>query len=117
MSSNALFFGWNRSIPGREGHSAEHFTQFSQWLTDQQKKGQITRFSPVFLQPHGGDLSGFFLIEGDTQKLHELVENNEWVEHIVRASLHLEGVGAVFASTGNEVMNMMQVWTKSIPRS
>jgi len=28
MSSNAIFFGWNRSLPGRERQSAEHFGEF-----------------------------------------------------------------------------------------
>ena len=30
MSSNVIFFGWNRSIPGRERLSAEHFGEFGQ---------------------------------------------------------------------------------------
>jgi hypothetical protein len=34
---------------------------------------------------------------------------------MIRASLHLESCGAVFAATGNEVMARMQMWTKSIP--
>jgi hypothetical protein len=115
MSSNAIFFGWNRSIPGREAMSAEHFTQFIGYLTSLKSSGSITSFEPVFMNPHGGTMNGFFLIHGDSQKLHMVTETTEWTEHMIRASLHLESCGAVFAATGNEVMARMQMWTKSIP--
>lgn len=115
MASNAIVFGWNRSIPGRETVSAEHFTQFLGYLTNLKNNGTITSFDPVFCNPNGGTLNGFFLIQGDSQKLHALSETNDWVEHMTRASLHLENSIAVFAATGNEVMSRMQVWTKSIP--
>ena len=32
MRSNTIFFGWNRSIPGWERTSAEHFQEFVQYL-------------------------------------------------------------------------------------
>jgi hypothetical protein len=31
--SNAIFFGWNRSMPGRERLSAQHFDEFVAYLT------------------------------------------------------------------------------------
>jgi hypothetical protein len=55
------------------------------------------------------------LIHGDKQKLHELSESTEWIEHMIRASLHLEAMASTFAVTGNEIANRMQLWTKSIP--
>ncbi len=118
MASNAIVFSWSRSIPGREALSAEHFAQFVGYLTSLKSSGTISSFETVFLNPHGGAgmLNGFFLLVGDSQKLHQLSETNEWVEHITRASLHLESTGAVFGATGNEVMNRMQLWTKSIPK-
>ena len=116
MAANALFFSWSRSIPGRESLSAEHFTSFVGYLTNLKNTGTITSFDPVFVNPSAGSsVNGFFLIQGDSQKLHALSETNEWIEHITRASLHLESSGAVFAATGTEVQNRMQLWTKSIP--
>jgi hypothetical protein len=115
MSANAIFFGWNRSIPGREHISSEHFAEFVNYLTKQKTSNAITSFEPVFLRPHAGDLNGFFLIHGDTQKLHQLVETNEWVEHTTRATHHLESTGYVFADTGNEVQKRLETWTKAIP--
>ena len=115
MASNAIVFGWNRGIPGRETVSAEHFTQFLGYLTNLKTNNTITSFETVFMTPGGSNFNGFFLIQGESDKLHRLSETNEWIEHITRASLHLENVVVNFAATGNEVMNRMQVWTKSIP--
>jgi hypothetical protein len=116
MASNALFFSWHRSIPGRESLSAEHFTAFLGYLTNLKNNGTITSFDPVFLNPSSGaTVNGFFYIQGDSQKLHLLSESSEWIEHLTRATMHLENVGCVFGATGNEVMNRMQVWTKAIP--
>ena len=115
MSSNAIVFGWNRSIPGREMVSAEHFTQFVGYLQNLKTNGTITSFDPVFMNPTGSTFNGFFFIQGDSQKLHALSESNEWIEHITRGSLHLENVTCTFAATGAEIANRMQLWTKSIP--
>ena len=115
MSSNCLFFGWNRSAPGRERLSAEHFQQFVQYLSNQQQKGAIKSFDTVFLDPHGGELNGFFLLRGDSAKLDALVASDEWVTHQTRALLHLERSGVVRGVTGEMVPQRMDLWIKLIP--
>ena len=115
MSSNVLFFAWNRSIPGRERLSAEHFSQFAQYLAGLQQKGAIQSFDTVFLDPHGGDMNGFFLIRGESAKLDALLSSPEWVTHMTRALLHLEGSGAVRGVTGELIAARMDLWSKTIP--
>lgn len=115
MFTNAIHFGWNRSIPGRENISAQHFQEFVQYLGGEQKKGSITSFDIVFLNPHGGDLNGFFLIRGDGAKLAKLAQSKEWQTHMMRAAMHLEGSGAVFGATGDAIMERMKLWTSLIP--
>ena len=115
MSSNTIFFGWNRSIPGRERLSAEHFGAFVQYLGGLQQKGTIQAFDTVFLDPHGGDMNGFFLIRGEPQKLDALAGSADWIAHMIRAGLHLQGHGAVRGVTGQAVMERMALWTKTLP--
>jgi hypothetical protein len=115
VSTNVLFFGWNRSIPAREQVSAEHFQEFVQYLQSLQQKDTIQSFNTVFLNNHGGDMNGFFLIRGKSSKLDELVSSAEWETHMTRAALHLEGSGAVRGVTGDLVTERMQIWTKNIP--
>jgi hypothetical protein len=115
MSTNMIFFAWNRSIPGRESLSASHFQDFVKYLTGLQNKGEIASFDTVFLNPHGGDLNGFFLIRGSSNKLDALQESEAWVTHMTRAAMHLEGSGAVRGVTGDLVMERMALWTNNIP--
>ena len=115
MRSNAIFFGWNRWIPGREPVSAQHFQTFSEYLGRLQQSGDIASFEAVFLDPHGGDLNGFFLIRGDAGKLDALMSSNDWITHMTRALLHLEGSGAIRAATGPSIQARMEVWTKLFP--
>jgi len=115
MAANIMLFGWNRSIPGREKISAQHFEEFVKYLGSLQQNGAIQGFDTVFLDTHGGDLNGFFLIKGDSAELDALVSTNEWITHITRAAFHLEGSGVIRGVTGNEVMERMALWTSLIP--
>lgn len=115
MGTNALFFAWNRSIPGREKLSAAHFGEFMQYLQELQQSGSIESFEPVLLDSHGGDLNGFFLIRGEPANLAALVSTQEWQTHMARAVLHLDGAGAVRGLSGDAVMERMALWTTLIP--
>jgi hypothetical protein len=115
MGSNTILFGWNRSLPGRENHSSEHFSDFVEYLGTLQKKGTIESFDTVFLEPHGGDLNGFFLLRGDPSDLDGLIASEEWSNHMVRATMHLDSSGAVRGFTGEAVMRRMDIWRNNIP--
>jgi hypothetical protein len=115
MASSVVLFGWNRSIPGREKVSAAHFDEFVKYLGGLQQKGSIQAFDVVFLDVHGGDLNGFFLIKGESASLDALVSTTEWITHITRASLHLDGSGVIRGVTGDEIMTRMAIWTGAIP--
>jgi len=115
MGSSVIVFGWNRSIPGREKVSAGHFDEFVKYLSGLQQKSTIQAFDVIFLDAHGGDLNGFFLIRGDAAGLDTLVSTTEWITHITRASLHLEGAGVIRGVTGDEIMKRMAIWTNAIP--
>jgi hypothetical protein len=115
VERNIILFGWNRSIPGREKTSATHFQEFVGYLEGLQREGTIQGFDAVFLDPHGGDLNGFFLIRGESPKLDTLVADSEWSDQMTRAILHLEGAGAIRGSTGDQAMARMELWKKHMP--
>ena len=115
MSSNVVFFGWNRSLPGREGVSAEHFQDFVQYLGGLQAQGTIQSFETVFLNAHGGDLNGFFLIRGEPAQLDALLATDEWENHVTRALFHLEGLGVIRGVAGELIQKRMELWTQHIP--
>ena len=115
MTSNMILFGWNRSVPGREATSAQHFQDFVAYLGELVQAGTIQSFEPYFLDPHSGDLNGFFIIKGEGQKLDGLLVTKEWVTHTTRAFLHLDGLGIVRGTTGEGISERMAIWTEHIP--
>ncbi len=116
MGSNVMLFGWNRSIPGREKLSGDHFQDFVQYMDGLQKGGKLQGVDVVFLNPHGGDLNGFFLIRGEPAQLEALVASKEWVAHMMRAGMHLQASGAVLGVTGKMAMERMEMWKQLIPK-
>jgi hypothetical protein len=115
MTSNVLLFGWNRPLPGREQVSAAHFDDFVKYLTGLQQSGAVGSWDVVFLDNHGGDLNGFFLIRGDTAQLDALVASTAWITHMTRAALHLEGSGQVRGVTGDAIMPRFALWSSLLP--
>jgi hypothetical protein len=116
MSSNAIVFGWNRSLPGREQASGKHFQDFVAYLQAQQAAAKIESFEPVLLEPHGGTFNGFFLIKGSVDQLDALANSPDWVQHQVRATLHLDGTAVCRAVAGSAVNERMGMWMQAIPR-
>ena len=115
MGDSVIFFGWNRIIPGREKVSTELFQEFLGYLGGLQGSGAIDSFMPVFLSAHGGDLNGFWLITGDQAQLNELTATEEWITYVMRAGMHVEGVGVVRGVTGDLLSQQMEMWIANIP--
>ncbi len=112
MRSNLLLFGWNRSTSGRELVSAEHFQEFVAYMIGLQESGAIDSFEPVFLDPHSGDLGGFFLIRGEPDSLDELMGTPEWMVHMFRGGRHLDGQTLIRGATGDALMERMALFTE-----
>jgi hypothetical protein len=115
MSTAVIFYGWNRSVPGREQISAQHFQDYMVYLGGLQTSGAIDSYEVVLLNPHGGDLNGFFLLRGSPEQLNALQETAEYQDHVTRGGLHLEGSGAIRGVTGEGVMEWMGRWAANLP--
>ena len=107
MANGALFIGWGTPIPGREKQAVEVFGQVMQYYERLRRDGEITSCQPVLLEPHGGDLEGFILIQGDQSRLNQLRLNPEFLHNITRAQLVAQNVGVVTGFVGEELNRMM----------
>ena len=65
MSDAALFIRWGGAAAGRERQSVELFAESLKYLTGLVSQGKVKSVEPFFLEPHGGDLDGFFIVRGD----------------------------------------------------
>ncbi|MCB1908972.1 MAG: hypothetical protein KDH15_16520 [Rhodocyclaceae bacterium] len=115
MANNAIFFAWNRPVPGRERLSQAHFGEFGTYLEGLQRDGTIESFDVALLDPHGGDLNGFFLIRGEPSKLDALQNSEAWQTHVTRAMIHLLGAGTIRATTRGEIASRMARWAGLLP--
>jgi hypothetical protein len=102
-----LFVGWGNAVRGRERQSLSVFGQAAEFYTRLQQDGEIEAFEPVFLEPHGGDLAGFFLIRGEREKLARLRTSEEFVRLNARAQMIVDGFGVVGAAVASGIDEQM----------
>jgi hypothetical protein len=92
--------GWGAAKGGREKKALMVFNEAVQYWTRLQQQGEIESFEPFQLEPHGGDLAGFCLIRGDSEKLDRLRRGEEWLRMNARALMVVDNFGVVSADSG-----------------
>ena len=115
VQSNAILFGWNTVVVGREGIAGELFAHTMSYFEKLKGANQLEGFEPVFLSSHGGDLNGFFLLRGTHLQLDTLRSSNEFIEITMRAGMCLTNVGVIDSYVGGTVYELMTRWMKAIP--
>ena len=101
MAEAGLFVGWGAPVRGRELAGLGVFQEAIAYWGDQQGAGAIESFDVVILEPHGGDLAGFFLVRGSAEQIAAIRATEEYMRLITRAGMVVEGVGSVGAFLGD----------------
>ena len=108
MANTTLFIGYGEVMPGRARQALQVFNEAIEYYGRLQRQGQIENFEPVLLEPHGGDLAGFFLLRGDRDKLNGVRYSEEFTRLTNRAVLVCRNVGVVSGFTGEEQSRIFQ---------
>ena len=114
MADSGLFIGFGAPIRGRERQAIKVFNETFEYYSRLQQEGEIESFEPVILEPHGGELGGFFLLRGDQDKLARLRGSQEFERRTVRADLIVENLGIVGAALGDRLMSQMAVYGEQV---
>jgi hypothetical protein len=109
MADAALFIRWGASAAGRERRSVELFGESLRYLTRLIEQGRVASVEPFFLEPHGGDLEGFFLVRGEQEELNRIRIEDDFQRLSVRAQVVVQNFGVVGAITG-EQLNKHMAW-------
>lgn len=109
MADSGLFIGFGAPVRGRERQAIKVFNEAFEYYSRLQQDGEIDSFEPVLLQPHGGELGGFFLLRGDQDKLARIRSSEEFERLTVRAQLIVENLGIVGAALGGRLMSQLSV--------
>jgi hypothetical protein len=114
MADFGLFIGFGYPVPGRERQAAMVFNEAIEYYARLQQQGEIESFEPVFLEPHGGELSGFTLVRGDRDKLTSIRTSDEFARLTIRAGLIVEQFGVVDANLGARIGTLMGVYNEQV---
>ena len=110
MADSGLFIGFGVPVRGRERQATKVFNEAFEYYARLQQEGEIESFEPVLLEPHGGELDGFFLLRGDQDKLARIRSSEEFERLTVRAQLIVENLGIVGAALGGRLMSQLAVF-------
>jgi hypothetical protein len=107
VAADALFLGWGQVVRGREQRALQVFQESVAYYEKLQQDGQIEGFEAFLLDPHGGDLAGFFLIRGERSTLDALRASVDFQRMMARAGSIIDNLGVVNASTGDALAQQM----------
>jgi hypothetical protein len=116
MADRALFIGFGQSVRGREERAVEVFNEFVGMLGRMQSDGRIEGMDVCLLDPHGGDLGGFFLVHGSQAQCAALPDDEDFRRAIIDATLIVENIGVVPARTGEAVGPEMGMYTEAVKK-
>jgi len=114
MADAALFIGWGDGVRGRERQGLAVFGEAIEYYKRLQDQGEIEAFEPVFLEPHGGDLAGLFLVRGEREKLARLRVSDDFYRLNARAQLIVDSVGVVGGAVGAGIDEQMGFYQAAI---
>lgn len=100
-AEQGLFIGWGEVKQGREQAAGQVFHEALQYFQSQVQNGTLDDLQAVGLRVHGGELRGFFLLEGQEDKLQQMEQSQEFRRIINRANAVVDDLGVVPTVQGN----------------
>ena len=116
MADAALFVGFGQPARAREPQALEVWEEAVRLYTELKDTGAIESFEPVLLEPHGGDLGGFFLIRGDREQIDRLRAHEQFRRINTRAGLVVDGLGVIEAYIGFALAAELAVYREQMER-
>jgi hypothetical protein len=112
MADSGLFVGFGLAVRGRERQAISVFNEAFEYYSRLQQDGEIESFEPVLLEPHGGELGGFFLLRGDMDNLARIRSSAEFERITARGQLIAEHLGVVSAFLGERLISQMSMFSQ-----
>ena len=116
MADAALFVGFGQPARAREPQALELWEEAARFYTELQGGGEIESFEAVLLEPHGGDLGGFFLIRADRDRIERLRVHEDLRRINTRAGLVVDGLGVVEAYLGTGLEAQLTLYRQQMEK-
>jgi 4-hydroxy-L-threonine phosphate dehydrogenase PdxA len=102
MADFGLFLGFGQPARGREVQAAKVFGETLAYYAELQKQGEIESFQVAILEPHGGELGGFVLLRGESDRLGKVRASAEFQRLLLRGGFIADDIGVVSALLDGE---------------
>jgi len=116
MADRALFIGFGAPVRGREERAVEVFNEFVDMFGRMQSDGRIEGMDVTLLDPHGGDLGGFFMVHGSDEQCSTLQMDEEFRRACIDAGLIVDNFGVVPAAIGETVNREMGMYGEAVAK-
>lgn len=116
MADRALFIGFGAPVRGREERAVAVFNEFVGVFGRMASDGRIESMDVTLLDPHGGDLGGFFMVHGSDAQCAALAIDEEFRRAMIDAALIVDNLGVVPALTGERVGREMALYTEAVAK-
>jgi hypothetical protein len=116
MADRALFIGFGTPVRGREERAIEVFNEFVGLFGRMESDGRIAGMEVSLLDPHGGELGGFFMVQGSEAQCAALPNDEEFRRAVIDANLIVEKFGVVPATTGEGVGREMAMYGEAVKK-
>jgi hypothetical protein len=116
MADRALFIGFGAPVRGREERAIEVFDEFVAMFGRLQSDGRIEGMDVALLDPHGGELGGFFMVRGSEEQCAALPDDEEFRRKSIDATLIVEHFGVVPAVIGEGVGREMVMYADAVKK-
>ena len=114
MPDRAVFVGFGQPVRGREERAVEVFNDFVGMFGRMAGDGRIEDMGVTLLDPHGGDLGGFFMVHGSAEQCSALMMDEEFRRACIDANLIVDNFGVVPAATGQAVGDEMAMYIEAV---
>ena len=116
MPDRAVFIGFGQPVRGREERAVDVFNEFVGMFGRMQADGRIEGMDVTLLDPHGGDLGGFFMLHGSPDQCAALQMDEEFRAACIDADLIVDNFGVVPAATGAAVAENMALYVEAVKK-
>ena len=114
MPDRSVFIGFGQPVRGREERAVEVFNDFVGMFGRMAADGRIADMDVTLLDPHGGDLGGFFMVHGSAEQCSALMMDEEFRRACIDANLIVDNFGVVPAATGQAVGDEMAMYIEAV---
>jgi len=107
----ALMISFGAVVPGRERLAVDLFVEVGRFLGRLLDSGVVATFRPYFFADgQVGDVSGFFLLEGDREELDALRRDEEFVALLLRAGAATANVRVHTLLAGSDAGRLVNLY-------